>query len=316
MAGQAEVAQDGQRMDMRQRERTMTQKARRFIAALPDRVRRHGIKVLSFAAWAAVFGWESRNGANGFQQEFNPGIGWAIVGALGLSATSNLSWFWAMRDMRLIAKSPDKVFSALGSFVVSMLATAGLLYGVWSNFAADGIRRGDESEDQKARRGSIVKDMRSLEADLRLLPQTIDLGLAADRESLKKVQNIARQWDLPKLDNNPGGDCDADLKTYPRSLCNQAADLRSDIANAESSIAKRDVINAAWAKKDAELKTMDAAKVRGVEQYDQISETTGWNRNLIQSIVKLALSFVFLLLGMYLFERTFQGQGRGKQTGG
>lgn len=301
---------DGERQDARDDARTTGQKWRRWWMRAPERVRRYGMSAFGCAVVAAVYAWEARNATLGFVQEFDPGLFWAIVGAMGASGASLLCWRWAMESFRAVPKSPDKIFPAVLALIMALLATAILLYGVWSNFAADGVRRDIHADEHKVERESLAKDMRALEGDIRSLPSTIEIGLEADRESLRKVQNLGRQWELPKLDNNAGGDCDTDLKPYPRSLCNQAADLRGDIATAEASITQRASLQKQLDEKRVKLDKI--GPVQGTEEYDVLAQAMKQegNKHVIQGIAKAILSLAFLLLAMFLFDRVLEGRGK------
>ncbi len=297
---------DAERLSARNEGRTLGQKLRRWFDALPSRTRKYGQTVLSSAAVFAVYSWETRNGTLGFEQEFRAGIGWSLVAAMGCSLTSLLSWRWAMESFRDIPKDPQKIFAGGMALIIAILSTAALLFGVWSSFASEGVRRLNASTEVSDQRKAIQKDITSLENEARGIPQSVEVGLDADRLALQNTETLGRQWDLPKLDSSAGGDCDADLKPFQRTLCIKAADLRADIKTAENMIALRaSLLAQASAKKD-ELLALNP--VEGSEQYQQVSEMSGGKLNAeqAQAFGKLGLSIAFLLMAMYLFDKTWE----------
>jgi hypothetical protein len=280
---------DAERMSLRQEGNSVGHRLRRWVKALPRRVRTYGPEVMGWSAVIGVFIWEARNATLGFEQMWKPGLARVMMEhfrAMGTNEKGREGHF-AMAMLTGIL--------AIGTALV-------VLFGVWSNLAADNIRRGNHQIESADERTSIIKNIRSLEGDLRALPETIDIGLEADRISLAKVENIGRQWELPKLDSNPGGDCDADLKPYPRSLCNQADDLRADIKAAEAAIAKRTDIQT---KLDAErAKIVDQVDSEGVEHLQEMAALFGdegqWK--LVGSIATLLVSAILLLVAAFLAD--------------
>jgi len=292
-------------VDGRNEYRTFGQKWRRWWGALPRRVRTYGTDVIGWAAVLGVFIWESRNATLGFQQLWHPGLPLAALGGVGTSLAAIFLTRLMMESFRA-----GHFYKGCLNAALALGAACVVLLGVWSNLAADSIRRGAHQIEATGDRDAIIKQIRSLEGDLRALPETIDIGLEADRESLRKVENIGRQWDLPKLDNNPGGDCDADLKIYPRSLCNQAADLRSDISTAEKAIAKRAEIQA---RLDAEReKIVDQVDSEGVEHLQEMAalmgDETKWK--FWGSIATLIASAILLFIAAFVNDTMMERRQR------
>jgi hypothetical protein len=285
---------------------TVGQRLTRWFRALPRRVREYGPEVIGWAAVIGVFVWEARNSTLGFEQMWRPGLLWAAIGGI---CTSLAAIFIVRLMMERFRAMGTEEKGAEGNFALAMLygllaagAALVVLFGVWSNLAADSVRRGNHEIESAGERSEIIKGIRSLQGDLRALPETIDIGLEADRESLRKVENIGRQWELPKLDNNPGGDCDADLKPYPRSLCNQAADLRSDIDTAEKAIVKRAEIQAKLETEQAKL--VDQVDSEGVEHLQEMAALFGdesqWK--MVGSIATLICSAILLIIAAFLTD--------------
>jgi len=304
---------DGDRLSARFESLTMGQKIKRWWEDLPRRVREHGPDVMGWGSVLGIFIWEATNATLGFEQLWHRGFILSMIGAVGVQVV----FIWLFREMMEAFRHKDKngesdpqiAKGAFGIFLV-VISGAVLLMGVWSQLAADTIRRGEHQIETKDERAAIIKNIRTLEGDLRSLPETIDIGRDGDMESLRKVENIGRQWDLPKLDNNPGGDCDGDLKPYPRSLCNQAADLRADILAANTAIAKRVEITA---KLDAErAKIVDRVDSEGVEHLEQMAGLFGdkdqWE--LVGSLLTLFASAALLIVAAYANDRMMERRER------
>lgn len=300
------LVSEGERMSGRMEGNSFRAKTMRWLKALPRRVRMYGPEVIGWGAVIGVFVWEARNSTLGFEQMWKPGLWWAALGGISTS----LAAIFIVRLMmeRFRAMGTDEK-GREGNFALAMLygvlaaaASLVVLFGVWSNLAADNIRRGNHEIETADERTSIIKNIRTLEGDLRSLPETIDIGLESDRESLRKVENIGRQWDLPKLSNDAGGDCDADLKPYPRSLCNQAADLRSDITAAEKAIAKRGEIETKLSEERAKL--VDKVDSEGVEHLQEMASLMGdegqWK--MVGSVATLICSAILLIIAAFLAD--------------
>lgn len=283
----------------------------RWWKALPRRVRTYGPDILGWAAVIGIFSWEARNSTLGFQQMWRPGIEWAAVGGI---ATAFACVFLVRTMMESFRAMGEDEKGKEGHFALALLKgglAAGtfcvLLFGVWSNLAADNIRRGNHQIEAQADRGEVLKNIRAIEGDIRSLPPTIEVGLEADIERLANVENIGRQWDLNKLDSSPGGDCDADLKPMQRSLCNQATDLRADIKTAKDAIKLRAEL---VLKLDAErAKLVDEVEGEGVEHLQEMAslfgDETQWKAvgNIATLIASAILGLVAAFLADMMMER-------------
>lgn len=310
---------EGDRLSMRNEGTTLGQKWRRWWRELPRRVRSYGPDVCGWAAGLGVFAWEARNATLGFEQLWRPGIIWAGIGAIAVAFAVVFLVHIACEDVgdsfkkevKAEGKAEVKFWSGVGKMVLGVAAFLVLLFGIWSNLAADSIRRGNHQIETSDERTAILKNIRSLEGQVRALPLTLDTGLEADREALQNVLNIGRQWDLPKLDTSPGGDCDQDLKPYPRSLCNQATDLRSDISAAEKAIATRDALNLLLEQERAKL--VDEVDSDGVEHLQEMAammgEGTEWK--MLSNIFTLLASAILGALGAFILHIMIErGQNR------
>jgi hypothetical protein len=297
----------GARSDALNKSRTWTQRMKRWFDALPRRVRAHGINVAGWSAFIAFFIWESRNTTLGFEQLWSPGIFLAIMAGVGVNFACVFLVRLMMESFR--AAVADAKSAVLHIFIGILKACLALgmfgvaLIGVWSSLAADTVRREVHSVEVTDDREAIRKNIRALEAEVRALPPTLELGLEADREALRNVENIGRQWDLPKLDASAGGDCDRDLKPYPRSLCNQAAELRADIATAEAAVKTRTAIEK---KLEAEKKSLadliEGDKTEGVEHLQEMSNLldNGMDPRTIGSLITLIVSGILMLITAFL----------------
>lgn len=310
------VVSDADRLSMRQEGSSVPARLKRWWKALPRRVRTYGPEVMGWAAVIGIFLWEARNATLGFQQMWRPGILWAAVG--GISASFGCVFLVRTMMESFRAMGEDEKHKE-GHFALALLKgglAAGtfcvVLFGVWSNLAADNIRRGSHQIEAQADRGEVLKNIRAIEGDIRALPPTIEVGLEADKQRLANVESIGRQWDLPKLDSAPGGDCDADLKPTQRSLCNQATDLRADIKTAEEAIKLRAELELKLEVERAKL--VDEVEGEGVEHLQEMASMFGdesqWKAvgNIATLIASAILGLVAAFLADMMMERRQQKQ--------
>jgi len=298
----------GTRSDARNQSRTFSQRLKRWFENLPRRVRNHGVDIAGSAAFAAFFVWESRNTTLGFEQLWAPGILLAIIAGVGVNFACVFLVRIMMESFRAAAEpgatnQMGHIFFGVlkACLALGMLGVA--LIGVWSSLAADTVRREVHSVEVTDDREAIRKNIRALEAELRALPPTLEMGLAGDLEALRNIQNIARQYQLPNLDTNPGGDCDADLKPYPRSLCNQATELRADISLAENAVKTRAALEAKLAEeKNLLITTLEGDKAKGVEHLDEMAKlmNNGMDATTVGSWITLLVSGILMVITAFL----------------
>lgn len=310
------VVSEGERLAVRNEARTLKQKWVRWWKNLPRRARMYGPEVIGWAGVLGVSAWEIRNATLGFQQLWHPGWLWAIIGAVGACFSTIFFTRVAMESFRKMAEDKGREAAFIMGLLYAVMAVgcaAVVLLGVWSNLAADNVRRGNAQIETQGDRTAVISDIRAKEAELRALPETIDLSLQADEATLTNLLTVGKQWGVPNLDSSPGGDCDKDLKWYPRSLCNQAVDLRSSISVAKTAIEKREKIKGELDALRAQV--VDDVDSEGVEHLQEMAalfgDETQWKMagNIATLIASLILLTISAVLADTMLERRQNAKG-------
>lgn len=296
----ADSLTEAERLDDRNQHRTMGQKLKRFFMALPRRIRTYGPDVLGTAGVVGVVIWEWRNATLGFNQLFHPGLLLAIIAGGG--ACLMAMWF---TRLAMEAFRANKTFVGCLYAVLGLMTACVVWVGVWSNLAADSIRRGESKIELRDTRKDAVKDLRALQATLRGMDEPT--GLESDKISLEKTENIGRQWGMKSLSNAAGGDCDADLDNYRRGLCSKASDLRAQIKAEQAVMDERAKIEDQIAAKQ-ELLNVEVEST-GAEHFEEMAsmfgnkdDWKGWS-NFVIMLISVVLLIGAAFGGDILAER-------------
>lgn len=284
--------------------RTLRQRWARFTQLLPARIRTFGNDWLGWIGVLFVFVWEVRNSTLGFVRLFNPGLFLAVV--IGAGATMLALYFTrqAMEHGRA-----RRTVQATTSALVALIAAMTILVGVWSNLAVTSIELGGEAQAARANREAVAARIMSLQSELNATAEP--LGVETMRASLEKIETIGRQFNLPDLSSTKGGDCDRDLAAYPRHLCNQASDLRGQLALMDELIARRADLQRQIATEQEKLAS--AAQAESTAHFEQMAavldrDNITWET--IATFVTLFLSMAFLVIAAFGFDTLMERRER------
>lgn len=297
----------------------MTAKARfqRWLAALPDRLRRYLPVAILIGVWCGVLIWEMANTIDGFARIW-PDRGW-LVFVIGMACPLGfmISYRMAAEGFRAKAFAP-----AFGFSVVTSLLFVVVLFGTFSNFVAETQLAGRAAREMNDDRQALRDTIRRMDRELQSMPEPV--SLEADKALLESRLAEAEGWGMANLDaadpdpvpsGYPGPACKADLKARPRFLCNDAAAIRDDIIRGEAMKNAKDAKRAEIAAKEGELNNLQVAEAGA--QYDAMAamlspgELAAEDRralaDFLSSWALLIIALIFLIsdaiFGDYLLER-------------